>query len=258
MLPSALCSLSFSDPEGYIDSSDYPPLPFNSFLECTYNVTVYTGYGVELQVTGPGSCRRLLPQDFPGGWSPPGLLLSPEQLGSLSLQPGLFELGFVNPPAPGESIQPTSTQEPPARTAMGAPQTTGPLHRLFPPAWFRPVPLVFRELRGQTAPGSSWEGPVKQGSAFLSVCPYRPQVKSVNLSEGELLSIRGVDGSTLTVLANQTLLVEGQVIRSPTNTISVYFRTFQDGGLGTFQLHYQGTPGQATRQGARLRVPLAH
>uniref|UniRef100_A0A2K6H0L8 Seizure related 6 homolog like n=1 Tax=Propithecus coquereli TaxID=379532 RepID=A0A2K6H0L8_PROCO len=45
----ALCSVSFSDPEGYIDSSDYPPLPFSSFLECTYNVTVYTGYGVELQ-----------------------------------------------------------------------------------------------------------------------------------------------------------------------------------------------------------------
>ncbi|XP_069922150.1 seizure 6-like protein isoform X3 [Oryctolagus cuniculus] len=109
----ALCSVSFSDPEGYIDSSDYPPLPLSSFLECTYNVTVYTGYGVELQV------------------------------------------------------------------------------------------------------------------------------KSVNLSEGELLSIRGVDGPNLTVLANQTLLVEGQVVRSPTNTISVYFRTFQDEGLGNFQLHYQ-------------------
>ncbi|XP_064434646.1 seizure 6-like protein isoform X6 [Mirounga angustirostris] len=109
----APCSVSFSDPEGYIDSSDYPPLPLSSFLECTYNVTVYTGYGVELQV------------------------------------------------------------------------------------------------------------------------------KSVNLSDGELLSIRGVDGPTLTVLANQTLLVEGQVIRSPTNTISVYFRTFQDDVLGTFQLHYQ-------------------
>lgn len=74
----------------------------------------------------------------------------------------------------------------------------------------------------------------------LSVYPMDSQVKSVNLSEGELLSIRGVDGPTLTVLANQTLLVEGQVIRSPTNTISVYFRTFQDDGLGTFQLHYQG------------------
>uniref|UniRef100_A0A8I3Q6J8 Seizure 6-like protein n=1 Tax=Canis lupus familiaris TaxID=9615 RepID=A0A8I3Q6J8_CANLF len=107
----APCSVSFSDPEGYIDSSDYPPLPLNSFLECTYNVDrSTTGYG---------------------------------------------------------------------------------------------------------------------------------GVKSVNLSDGELLSIRGVDGPTLTVLANQTLLVEGQVIRSPTNTISVYFRTFQDDALGTFQLHYQ-------------------
>ncbi|XP_039080965.1 seizure 6-like protein isoform X5 [Hyaena hyaena] len=109
----APCSVSFSEPEGYIDSSDYPPLPLNSFLECTYNVTVYTGYGVELQV------------------------------------------------------------------------------------------------------------------------------KSVNLSDGELLSIRGVEGPTLTILANQSLLVEGQVIRSPTNTVSVYFRTFQDDFLGTFQLHYQ-------------------
>ncbi|XP_069727512.1 seizure 6-like protein isoform X3 [Phaenicophaeus curvirostris] len=108
-----LCSMSFHEPEGYIDSTDYPPLPLHSYLECTYNVTVYTGYGVELQV------------------------------------------------------------------------------------------------------------------------------KSVNLSDGEVLSIRGVDGDSLVVLANQTLLVEGQVIRSPTNTISVYFRTFQDEMVGTFQLHYQ-------------------
>lgn len=45
-----LCSVNFYEPEGYIDSTDYPPLPRNRFLECTYNVTVYTGYGVELQV----------------------------------------------------------------------------------------------------------------------------------------------------------------------------------------------------------------
>uniref|UniRef100_A0A8C3MBF4 Seizure 6-like protein n=1 Tax=Geospiza parvula TaxID=87175 RepID=A0A8C3MBF4_GEOPR len=108
-----LCSMSFHEPEGYIDSTDYPPLPLHGYLQCTYNVTVYTGYGVELQV------------------------------------------------------------------------------------------------------------------------------KSVNLSDGEVLSIRGVDGDALVVLANQTLLVEGQVIRSPTNTISVYFRTFQDDVVGTFQLHYQ-------------------
>ncbi|XP_053135921.1 seizure 6-like protein isoform X2 [Hemicordylus capensis] len=108
-----LCGVNFYEPDGYIDSTDYPPLPRGNFLECTYNVTVYTGYGVELQV------------------------------------------------------------------------------------------------------------------------------KSVNLSEGEVLSIRGVDNGHMVILANQTLLVEGQVIRSLTNTISVYFRTFQDDVIGTFQLHYQ-------------------
>lgn len=43
--------MNFSDPEGYIDSSDDPPLPDGTFLHCTYTVTVYTGYGVELQVS---------------------------------------------------------------------------------------------------------------------------------------------------------------------------------------------------------------
>uniref|UniRef100_A0A672RCD5 Seizure related 6 homolog like n=1 Tax=Sinocyclocheilus grahami TaxID=75366 RepID=A0A672RCD5_SINGR len=43
------CRVNFSDPEGYIDSSDDPPLPEGAFLQCTYTVTVYTGYGVELQ-----------------------------------------------------------------------------------------------------------------------------------------------------------------------------------------------------------------
>lgn len=65
-------------------------------------------------------------------------------------------------------------------------------------------------------------------------------MKSVNLSEGEQLSIRGVDeGGALLVLANQTLLVEGQVIRSPTNTISVFYGSSPEGAVGMFQLHYQ-------------------
>lgn len=108
------CRVNFSEPEGYIDSSDEPPLPDGAFLQCIYTISVYTGYGVELQV------------------------------------------------------------------------------------------------------------------------------KSVNLSEGEQLSIRGVDeGGALLVLANQTLLVEGQVIRSPTNTLSVFYRSSPEGGVGLFQLHYQ-------------------
>lgn len=62
----------------------------------------------------------------------------------------------------------------------------------------------------------------------------------MNLSEGELLSIRGADEQgALMVLANHTLLVEGQVIRSPTNTLSVYYRSTPEGNMGIFQLHYQ-------------------
>lgn len=62
----------------------------------------------------------------------------------------------------------------------------------------------------------------------------------MNLSEGEQLSIRGADErGALLVLANHTLLVEGQVIRSPTNTLSVYYRSMPDGSMGIFQLHYQ-------------------
>uniref|UniRef100_H2L6M4 Seizure related 6 homolog like n=1 Tax=Oryzias latipes TaxID=8090 RepID=H2L6M4_ORYLA len=108
------CMLNFTEPEGFIDSADNPPLPDGVLLHCTYTVTVYTGYGVELQV------------------------------------------------------------------------------------------------------------------------------KSVNLSDSEQLSIRGVDerGASL-VLANHTLLVEGQVIRSPTNTLSVSYRSAAEGSLGLFQLHYQ-------------------
>ncbi|KAK7895439.1 hypothetical protein WMY93_020764 [Mugilogobius chulae] len=108
------CMVSLTGPEGYIDSSDDPPLPSGPFLHCTYIITVYTGYGVELQV------------------------------------------------------------------------------------------------------------------------------KSVNLSDSEQLSIRGADETgALLVLANHTLLVEGQVIRSPTNIMSVYYRSGPEGSLGTFQLHYQ-------------------
>ncbi|XP_062870011.1 seizure 6-like protein [Trichomycterus rosablanca] len=116
-LAASSCKINFSDPEGYIDSLDDPPLPDGMFLQCTYTVNVYNGYGVELQV------------------------------------------------------------------------------------------------------------------------------KSVNLSEGEQLSIRGLDEEgELLVLANQTLLVEGQVIRSPSNTISVFYRSSPLGGMGTFQLHYQLFP----------------
>lgn len=71
--------MSFHDPEGYIDSTDYPPLPLHGYLQCTYNVTVYTGYGVELQVS-----RALegIPTARPP-WSPQQMMPSTHSLGHL-------------------------------------------------------------------------------------------------------------------------------------------------------------------------------
>ncbi|XP_061603282.1 seizure 6-like protein isoform X2 [Phyllopteryx taeniolatus] len=67
------------------------------------------------------------------------------------------------------------------------------------------------------------------------------QVKSANLSDGEQLSIRGVaESGAWLVLANQTLLVEGQVIRSPSNTLSVFYGSTRNiSNIGAFLLHYQ-------------------
>lgn len=71
-VPSVLCSMSFHDPEGYIDSTDYPPLPLHGYLQCTYNVTVYTGYGVELQVRGASPWPDPLgtAENYPKPWAP--------------------------------------------------------------------------------------------------------------------------------------------------------------------------------------------
>ncbi|XP_061732168.1 seizure 6-like protein isoform X1 [Nerophis ophidion] len=92
--------------------------------------------------------------------------------------------------------------------------------------------------------------PLPVSSAAVARCTYivtvyagygvELQVKSVNLSDGEQLAIKGVDeGGAWLVLANQTLLVEGQVIRSPSNTLSVSYCSSPEGNVGVFLLHYQ-------------------
>ncbi|KAK5900327.1 hypothetical protein CgunFtcFv8_025292 [Champsocephalus gunnari] len=118
------------------------------------------------------------------------------------------------------------------------------------------LPLLGRGLSAGPLPGAPellgrGKPPPRNGGSIIGCsCTYTVtvytgygvelQVKSVNLSEGELLSIRGADerGAPL-VLANHTLLVEGQVIRSPTNQLSVYYRSAPESSMGLFQLHYQ-------------------
>ncbi|XP_078404095.1 seizure protein 6 homolog isoform X2 [Cetorhinus maximus] len=65
------------------------------------------------------------------------------------------------------------------------------------------------------------------------------QVKNISLSDGEMLTIEGLDGDEPTVLANESILMKGQVIRSASNQVSIHFQSIQLGNPGSFQFHYQ-------------------
>ncbi|KAJ8347357.1 hypothetical protein SKAU_G00287580 [Synaphobranchus kaupii] len=69
------------------------------------------------------------------------------------------------------------------------------------------------------------------------------QVKKVNLSKDEFLTILGLEGAGSQLLANETLMSEGQVIRSSTNQVQIYYRSLQPTSHGVFSLHYRGTIG---------------
>uniref|UniRef100_A0A674MG87 Seizure related 6 homolog like 2 n=1 Tax=Takifugu rubripes TaxID=31033 RepID=A0A674MG87_TAKRU len=65
------------------------------------------------------------------------------------------------------------------------------------------------------------------------------QVKKVNLSKKESLTIMGYGGLGPELLANETLMREGQVIRSTSNQVYIHYRSLQQTNHGVFSLHYQ-------------------
>lgn len=50
----------------------------------------------------------------------------------------------------------------------------------------------------------------------------------------------GHGGLAPELLANETLMREGQVIRSTTNQVYIHYRSLQQTNHGMFSLHYQG------------------
>ncbi|KAG7266422.1 hypothetical protein CRUP_001987 [Coryphaenoides rupestris] len=65
------------------------------------------------------------------------------------------------------------------------------------------------------------------------------QVRKVNLSKEESLTILGYGGVGPELLANETLMREGQVIRSTTNQVYIHYRSLRQTNHGMFSLHYQ-------------------
>lgn len=76
--------------------------------------------------------------------------------------------------------------------------------------------------------------------ACVIIFSFSLQVRKVNLSKKESLTIMGYGGLEPELLANETLMREGQVIRSTTNQVYIHYRSLQQTNHGVFSLHYQG------------------
>uniref|UniRef100_A0A673VCK8 Seizure related 6 homolog n=1 Tax=Suricata suricatta TaxID=37032 RepID=A0A673VCK8_SURSU len=78
---------------------------------------------------------------------------------------------------------------------------------------------------------------------YISVYPgYGVEIKVQNISlrEGEMVTVEGLGGPDPLPLANQSFLLRGQVIRSPTHQAALRFQSLPPpAGPGTFHFHYQ-------------------
>lgn len=74
------------------------------------------------------------------------------------------------------------------------------------------------------------------------VTPGRPrQVQNISLAEGETLTVESAGGLEPTLLANESFLLRGQVIRSPANLLTLRFQSPRPPAPGSYHFHYQGT-----------------
>ncbi|XP_056415027.1 seizure protein 6 homolog isoform X1 [Hyla sarda] len=65
------------------------------------------------------------------------------------------------------------------------------------------------------------------------------KVQNISLLEGETVTVESLEGVEPVILANESFLMRGQVIRSPTNQVMVRFQSLQPSNLGTFRFYYQ-------------------
>lgn len=96
-----------------------------------------------------------------------------------------------------------------------------------------------------------------------AVTSGRPlQVQNISLAEGETLTVESVGGLEPTLLANESFLLRGQVIRSPANLLTLRFQSSRPPSPGSYRFHYQGTgqplPPARTPQCPPRRVPHWH
>lgn len=77
-------------------------------------------------------------------------------------------------------------------------------------------------------------------SFYLTLTVPYMQVLNVSLSEGEMVTLEDLGCREPLVLANESILMKGLVVRSQSNHIAVRFRSEQRPQPGSFLLRYQG------------------
>ncbi|XP_075449191.1 seizure protein 6 homolog [Ascaphus truei] len=80
---------------------------------------------------------------------------------------------------------------------------------------------------------------VKQKPAEEAVTELTPEVQNISLSEGETVTVESLEGLEPVLLANESFLMRGQVIRSPTNQVMIHFQSLQQTNPGNFRFRYQ-------------------
>lgn len=81
-------------------------------------------------------------------------------------------------------------------------------------------------------------------------------MQNISLAEGETLTVESTGGLEPTLLANESFLMRGQVIRSPANLLTLRFQSPRPPNPGSYRFGYQGM-GQRPPPALPPRTPPA-
>ncbi|XP_075760647.1 seizure protein 6 homolog isoform X2 [Pelodiscus sinensis] len=154
---------------------------------------------------------------------------------------------FVSPPAPAQAKEP-GTGAPATAMVSGDEEETTTTTITTTTITTVQVPALCNW--NLTGPEGSLESPEPASSPSDSLdCTYtissypgygvEIKVQNISLLEGETVAVETFGGLEPVVLANESFLVRGQVIRSPTNRVSVRFQSPQPASPGTFRFRFQ-------------------
>ncbi|XP_059573121.1 seizure protein 6 homolog isoform X1 [Alligator mississippiensis] len=205
-------------------------------------------------VPGPVRTEPLVtpaPTFSPTGLPRPGPVTVTSSPPSASSPPALVAPPQVPGPTLPQAVEP-QTAVTPSATASGDDEdttsttlittttiTTGPAPA--PCAWNLTGPEGSLESPEPPGPSSGPEGSLDCTYA-ISVYPgYGVEIKVQNISllEGEAVTVETVGGAEPVVLANESFLLRGQVIRSPSNQVAVRYQSPAPARAGAFRFRFQ-------------------